>query len=134
VALALFAPGGFDQNPPHGFGGGREEMPTAIPPMVPRTDESQPSLVHEGGGLEGLARHFVGHLVRRELAQFVVDQRQEFLGGLSFALVHAIQDACDLAHSCGLCVQSLPHSSLGAKVAKKRRSDLLFSTAHNRTL
>jgi hypothetical protein len=28
----------------------------------------------------------------------------------------------------------MPHSSLEAKVAKKQRSDLLFSTAHNGTL
>jgi hypothetical protein len=34
----------------------------------------------------------------RQLAQFFLNQRQEFFGGLSFALLHAIEDARDLAH------------------------------------
>ena len=48
--------------------------------------------------MERLSRRFVGHLVRGQLAQLFVNQRKQFLGGRSFALLDAIQDAGDFAH------------------------------------
>jgi hypothetical protein len=52
----------------------------------------------QGGGLQGLPRWFLGHLVRRQLTQLVIDQRQQLLGGQSIALLDGRKNACDLAH------------------------------------
>ncbi len=43
--------------------------------------------MNECSGLECLARHFVDHFVRGKLAKFLVNQRQEFLGGPWVALL-----------------------------------------------
>src|SRR5262249_28510735 len=61
--------------------------------------QPQVRLVHQRGRLQGLAGLFVGQLVGRELAQLVVDQRQELRGGLRVALLDGGQDAGDVAHS-----------------------------------
>jgi len=52
----------------------------------------------QGGGLEGLAGILVGEFLRGEAAQLVIDQRQEFPGGLGVALRNRAQDARNLAH------------------------------------
>ena len=52
----------------------------------------------QGRGLERLARLLLGQLLRRQLAQLVVDQRQELLGGVRVALLDRGQDAGDIAH------------------------------------
>jgi len=41
----------------------------------------------------------VGHLLGGELAEFGIDQGQQFLSGLGFALLRAVEDARDVAHS-----------------------------------
>jgi hypothetical protein len=41
--------------------------------------------MHERGGLQGLPRGFAGHTGCGEVAQFVVNQREQFLGGPVFA-------------------------------------------------
>ena len=41
----------------------------------------------------------MGHFVRGQLAQFIIDQGQEFLGGLGVALRNRVQNARDLAHT-----------------------------------
>ena len=60
----------------HGFGRGRKKV-TAAFPVLPRVLTHQPEvgLVDQGGRLQRLAWLFVRHLLRRELAQLVVDQR-----------------------------------------------------------
>jgi hypothetical protein len=54
--------------------------------------------VDQGRGLEGLAGFFAGQPLRRQLAQLVVDERQELLGGARVALLDGRQDAGDIAH------------------------------------
>lgn len=61
--------------------------------------QPQVSLMDERRGLESLAGLFLGQSVDRQLAQFVVDQRQELLGGVRIALLHGGQDSCDLTHN-----------------------------------
>src|SRR5262249_57815895 len=53
----------------------------------------------QGGGLEGLPRLLLGQLLRRQLAQLVVDQRQELAGGVRVALLDGAQDAGHVGHS-----------------------------------
>ena len=60
--------------------------------------QPQVGLVDQGGGLERLARLLLGQPLRRQLAQLVVDQRQELLGGVRVALLDGGQDARDVAH------------------------------------
>jgi hypothetical protein len=43
--------------------------------------------VDQGRGLERLAGRLLGQSVGRELAQLIVDQRQELLGGVGVALL-----------------------------------------------
>ena len=49
------------------------------------------------GGLQGLIGRFVGHARRSELAQFAIDQRQQFIGGLGIAVFDGFQNAGDVA-------------------------------------
>jgi hypothetical protein len=54
--------------------------------------------VNQGGGVERLARLLVGQARRGELAQLVVDQREELAGGVGVALLDEAQDVRDFAH------------------------------------
>ena len=54
--------------------------------------------VDQGGGLERLARLLVGELLRRQLAQLLVHQRQELLGGVRVAVLDRIQHLGDRVH------------------------------------
>ena len=51
-----------------------------------------------GRWLERLARLLVGQSCGRELAQLVVDERQQLLGGVRVALLDGGQDVGDVAH------------------------------------
>jgi len=55
------------------LGRGREEMSAVLPACRAGSSEPQPGLVDEGGGLQGLARGLVRHLVRRQFAEFLVN-------------------------------------------------------------
>ena len=70
-----FLAGTINQDATHGFRGGAEEMAATIPPLIAGTDQPQPGFVDESGGLQRLPRLFLSHLRRRELAQFLIDQR-----------------------------------------------------------
>ena len=61
-------------------------------------DEAEVGLVDEGGGLEGLPRRLLGQAVGGELAQLVVDQRQQLLGSVRVALLDGRQDVGDITH------------------------------------
>jgi hypothetical protein len=53
-----------------------------------RADQPQVGLVDQGGGAEGLARLLLGQPLGGELAQLVVDQRQQLAGRLRVALLN----------------------------------------------
>ena len=59
---------------PHRRGGRGEKMAAAVPvPFGLGADQSQIGFVHQGGGLQGLARLFFRQLVSSEAAQFLVN-------------------------------------------------------------
>ena len=62
-------------------------------------DEPEVRLVDQGGGLERLAGLLLGQPLGGELAQLVVDQRQELLGGLGVALLDGREDAGHVGHA-----------------------------------
>jgi hypothetical protein len=76
---ALFASGVFYKDPPHGFGGGSEEMGASLPVLPAGTVQPQPRFMNQGGGLERLPGTFMGEPVEGELAQLIVHQRQQLL-------------------------------------------------------
>jgi hypothetical protein len=82
ATLAAFAAGAGDKDAAHRLGGGAEEVRAVLPRLVRRVHELQPGFVDERGGLERVAGGFAGHLVRGQAAQFVVNHRQQFVGGL----------------------------------------------------
>ena len=84
---------------------------------VPRSasDQAQVGLVDQGGGLERLARLLLGQPLRRQLAQLVVDQRQQLLGGVRVALLDGRQDAGHVAHR--RCTSRGTHSLVATRKA-----------------
>ena len=60
--------------------------------------QAQPRFVNQSGGLQGVTRSFVGHASRSEFAKLVIDQRQEFAGGIGVARLCTIQDKSHGAH------------------------------------
>lgn len=64
----------FNQNAPHGLGGGPEEMGTSAPLLLIRTGQAKPGFMDERGGLQGLSGFLLRHLGGGELAQFFIHQ------------------------------------------------------------
>ena len=96
-ALLIASP--IEKNSPHRLGGRGEEVSPAVP-AVGRFAPDQPdvSFVDESGGLEGLAGLLAGESLRRQFPQFIVDEREEFLGGLGVTPLDGGQDVGNLAH------------------------------------
>ncbi len=61
-----------------------------------------------------MAGGFVSHPGRGKLAEFLINQREQFVGGHGVALLSAIEDAGDIAHR----VITLPAASLRYAVAR----------------
>ena len=68
-------PGGLDEDSPHGFSRGREEVPATVELLVP--DQPQIGLVNKCRGVERVPRRFSRHAGGRELSQLVVDEREQ---------------------------------------------------------
>ncbi len=102
------SPGCFHQDAPHGLAGGSEEVCAVLPLGLLVSSQPQPRFVDEGGGLESLAGRLGGHLQGREPAQFIIDEREQFPGGLRITTLNAIENARDVthdSHSNGGCVE-----------------------------
>jgi hypothetical protein len=61
--------------------------------------QPHPGLVDEGGGLERMAGSFVGHLLRRQSAEFFVNDREKFSGGFWIPMFHPFQNKRELAQA-----------------------------------
>jgi len=99
MAHIIFASGIVNQYAPHGLGGCGEKVGAILPGGLVVTAEPQPGFVNQGRGLQGLSGRFPSHLLRRELAQLFVDQRQEFIRRLGIALINALKDDGEFAHT-----------------------------------
>src|SRR5437868_3337969 len=97
--LALLAANRLDKYPPHSLRCRGKEMPPAIPIPLTASDQPQPGFMHQCGGLQSLTRRLIRQLVRRQLAQLVVDQRQQFLGGFGIAVMGSPEYARQVAHA-----------------------------------
>ena len=74
MAHGQFPAGVVDQDAAHAFRGRREEVGAIAPRGLLVAAETEPDLVDERGGLEGLAGRLPRQLGGGQPAQFVVDQ------------------------------------------------------------
>jgi hypothetical protein len=86
--IALVGAGVVDEDAAHGLGGDGEEVVFALPIDAGLVDEFHVGFVDEGGGLEGVVEAFLGEVVAGQSAEFVVNEREELVGG---TLVAALQ-------------------------------------------
>jgi hypothetical protein len=93
VAAGEFAAGVVDKEMAHGLGRGGEEMGAIFESRVFAADETHPHLMHQGGGLERVTRRAMGHFIRRQFAQFRIDERQQFIGGFRIAVLDFPENA-----------------------------------------
>ena len=70
-----------------------KKWPRLSQPELAGVDEPEIGLVDQGRGLEGLAGLLLRQLPGRQLAQLVIDQRQELLGRLGVAVLDGREDA-----------------------------------------
>lgn len=85
-------------NAPHRFRGRRKELGASFPALLLFARQPQPSLMHERGGLQRLAGLLDGHLVRGEPPQLIINQREQFFGGVGITLLNTVEDARHVAH------------------------------------
>ena len=52
--------------------------------------------------MERVTGGFVGHLVRGEFAQLLIDERQQFLRGFGIAVLDGFEESRDVAHGARL--------------------------------
>ena len=76
-----------------------EEVLAVRPFALPGLYQPHVGLVHQGGGLERLARGLEGHAMRREPPQLGIDEWHQFIGGPGIPLVPALEDAGDVVHA-----------------------------------
>src|SRR5208283_2085372 len=98
VPLGAPAAGAVDQDAPHGLGRGGKKVRAVLPGRLLVAAQAQPGLVHERRRLKRVPVGFAGHLRIGELAQLIIDKRQQLLGGLRITLPCAVQDDGDLMH------------------------------------
>jgi len=98
AAPGMFAAGAGNKNPAHGLGGGTEKVCAVLPRLGGRINQLEPRFMYQRRRLERVAGGFAGHLVGGQAAQFIVNQRQQFLRAPGIALLDVIEDASDVAH------------------------------------
>lgn len=84
-----------DADAAHGFCGGSEKMSAAVPADVIVADEAEVGFVDEDGGLEGVVGLLGAELAVGDLAEFVIDEGPETLGGAGCAGVDGGEELRD---------------------------------------
>src|SRR4051812_27446774 len=93
-------PCALNQNPPHGLRRRAEEVRTILElPLSVITGKTKPRLMHERSRLQRVTGRFRHHFARRELAQLLIDERQQFFRRAWVALFYPLQNDGDVAHA-----------------------------------
>ena len=95
-------------------------MRPILPPVPLAAGEPEEGFMDKRGGLERLACRLLRHLGRREPAEFVINERQKFLGGLGVALLDAVENASNLAHGRKFSLERSKFKALSRGSAKTR--------------
>jgi hypothetical protein len=98
VLDALFAASVLDENTAHSKCGGAKEVAPAFPALPVAAEQAHISLVDQCRRLERLAGRFLSQPLCRQPAQFLVDEREQFIGCVQIALVQGVKDAGDFTH------------------------------------
>src|SRR5262249_33741229 len=81
------------------LGGSGEKVPAALPVLCQiGVHEPYIRLVDQGRSLQRLPGVFLGHFVRGQFAELVVDQRQQLLRRAGVSLLHRRQNLGDASH------------------------------------
>jgi hypothetical protein len=92
--LSALVAGMIDENSPHGFGRGGEEVSAVLPtPAIGGPDEPQVSLVNQSSCIERVFRRLGRHSGCRKLPQLVVHEWEQVRGGLAVATRGGIEKA-----------------------------------------
>ena len=97
------APGGVDEDAPHGLGGDGQEVGAVLPRDALDADETEIGFVDEAGGLDRVGRAFAAEARPREAAKLLVDLREQRVEGLPTAPARRDQEIRD--------VRALPHEA-----------------------
>jgi len=93
MSRSTLAPRGINQDMPHGLRRGGEKMSTPGKSARLVSGQPQPGLVNQGCGLQGVTRSLPSHFVGGQFAQFLIDQREQFLGRLGIAVRMSFENA-----------------------------------------
>ena len=93
--FATLMTGLVDQNVPHGLGRDGEEMALVVVLPVVAADHSHVGFVNESSGVQGLSRGFTSELLSCQSAQLIVDERQQFPGGILVPVLDRFQNVGD---------------------------------------
>src|SRR5262245_35938207 len=100
--LGALATGAIDEDPAHGLGRSGEEVAPAVPPPgLLGIDQPEIRLVHQRGRLERLAGPLLGQPLGRQLAELVVDQREQLLARPRLPVFDGREDASDVVRRRG---------------------------------
>jgi hypothetical protein len=97
VAHGEFAAGFFYEDAAHRLGSGPEEVSPATEVRIRTAHQPQPGLMHERGGLQRLVGRLIRHACHRQLAQFLIDQRKQFIGGLGITVLNGLKNLSKFA-------------------------------------
>ena len=98
MTVRALAPSPIDQDAAHRLSGGGEEMSAVGELRRLVADQPQPGFVNERGRLQRLTGSFVRHPVGRQLAQLLINKREQLISGLRIALLDGGQDVGHIAH------------------------------------
>jgi hypothetical protein len=74
-------------------------MSASIELLAAISHKPEPGFMDESGGLECLARGFVGHFVSGDPSQVIIYQCEQFIGRLGVALLYSLKNARYVAHA-----------------------------------
>ena len=95
----LLPAGGINENVVHRLNGRSRGNEPALLCCLAIAAQPKPGFMDQRGGLKCLSGSFVSHFGCGQPAQFFINQREQFLGGHRVAMLHALEDACDVAHA-----------------------------------
>lgn len=123
--------GAFDDDAPHRLGRRGEELAPARPRRV-FAGQPQPRLMHQRRGLEGVVGGLLRHLRRRQLAKFLVNQREQLVGGPGITRVQIAEELGDVGHGLddGPCPPSTSRRGGTAGLATGHGRDSLHRVHH----
>jgi hypothetical protein len=118
MAQCAFAADFVNEDAAHGLSGGGEEMGAPVDFGIGIAGLAQPGFMDQRRRLQRITRGFVRHPGGRQLAQLLIDQRQQFIGGPGVALVDGVEDAGDVAHLVSsLCFEGPSMSALASPIS-----------------